>query len=263
MQILKVISTMNKKNIEELNLKEKNIFNDVLIINQVKDELITNRKIIDEENNITMLSFNEKGLSKSRNRGLENANADIILLTDDDVTFEKNFENTIIQAFEQNKDADIITFQVKTPEGDLLKNYSKYKFKHNKRSVLKVSSIEIAIKKSSIDQFGMRYDEKFGLGAKYISGEENIFLTECIKKGMNIVYEPKVINIHPKESSGKNLNINSIYSKGALFYKLLGIKSVLFNLLFLVKKRNILRDKLFKSIYYIYKGTFDYIVNDR
>lgn len=259
MRILKIISTMNKTSIEDLNLEEKNIFKDILIINQITDNLILNKKIINKDKNITMLSFNEIGLSKSRNRGIDNSDADVILLTDDDVIFEKDCDDIIINAFKKNKDADIITFQVKTPEGGLMKDYSSNSFKHNKRSVLKISSIEIAIKKSAIDKYKLRYNEDFGLGSKYISGEENIFLTECINKGMNVIYEPKIINIHPKESSGSDLNLKAIYSKGALFYKLLGIKAIFINLVFIIKKRRILKDGLFKSILYIYKGTFDYI----
>lgn len=263
MKILKVISTMNIKNIEELNLKEKNIEKNVLIINQITDNSIQNYDVVDKEENITMLSFNEIGLSKSRNRGLEYSDADIILLTDDDVIYEKNCDDVIRCAFEKNKDADIITFQVKTPEGDLLKNYHKDSFKHNKRSVLKVSSIEMAIKKTSIDKYKIKYNEKFGLGAKYVSGEENIFLTDCIRKGMNVVYEPKIINIHPKETSGSDLNLKAVYSKGALFYRLFGIKSMFINIAFIMKKKNILKDGLYKSMYSIYEGTFDYIENDK
>lgn len=261
MKILKVISTMNRKSIEDLNLEEKNIFKDTLIINQTMDDSLTNEKIIDKDKNITMLSFNERGLSKSRNRGIDNSDADIILLTDDDVIFQSDCDDIITSAFEKNKDADIITFQVKTPEGKLLKHYSKTEFTHNKRSVLKVASIEIAIKKDAIDKYGVKYDEDFGLGSKYVSGEENIFLTECIKKGMNIRYEPKVINIHPKESSGNNLNLKGIYSKGALFYRIFGISAIFTNIYFVIKKRTILKNGLFKSICYIYKGTFDYIAN--
>ena len=261
MKILKVISTMNRKSIEQLNLEEKNIEKDILIINQITDESIENKTIVDKANNITMLSFNERGLSKSRNRGLENSEADIILLTDDDVIYEKNCDDIIRRSFEKNKDADIITFQVKTPEGNLLKKYSENSFKHNKHSVLKVASIEIAIRKKSIDRYKIKYDENFGLGAKYISGEENIFLTDCIKKGMNVIYEPEVINIHPKECSGNKLDLKAIYSKGALFYKLLGIKTIFVNLPFVIKKKALLKDGLFKSIIYIYIGTYDYIFN--
>lgn len=258
MKILKVISTMNKKSIEDLNLSKKNISKDALIINQITDDSVLNKKIVDRENNITMMNFNEIGLSKSRNRGLENSNTDIVLLTDDDVVFKPNCDDIIRNAFEENKDADIITFQVKTPEGELFKNYSKVPFRHNKRSILKVSSIEIAIKKDAVDKYRVKYDEDFGLGSKYVSGEENIFLIDCIKKGMNIIYEPKVINIHPKETSGNDLDLKAIYSKGALFYRMFGISSILMSVYFVIKKRKILKNGLFKSICYIYKGIFDY-----
>ncbi|MEG2247151.1 MAG: glycosyltransferase, partial [Peptostreptococcaceae bacterium] len=93
MQIQILISTMNRQSISELKLGEKNIFKDCIIINQItKDNLkLVNEELKDEK--IKMISYREKGLSKSRNRALENSTGDILLLTDDDISFfDQSFE---------------------------------------------------------------------------------------------------------------------------------------------------------------------------
>lgn len=254
MVIQKIISTMNKKSIEELNLEEKNLHTNILVINQTDN----NEKLV--FNNIKMINYNELGLSKSRNRCIENLDGDICIITDDDVSFVDEYEEIIINAFEKNKDADIITFQTKTPEGKYFKKYKSEGFWHNKRSLLKVASIEIAMKVDSIKKARVYYDEDFGLGAKYVSGEENIFLTDCLKKGLKIKYEPKVINIHEEESSGDILDAKAIYSKGALFYRLFGWKCFILNLVFIIKKSKILKLKKIESLVLIYKGSINYIM---
>ena len=57
MRILKIISTMNKTSIEDLNLEEKNIFKDILIINQITDNLILNKKIINKDKKYNYAKF--------------------------------------------------------------------------------------------------------------------------------------------------------------------------------------------------------------
>ncbi|WP_439475248.1 glycosyltransferase family 2 protein [Algoriphagus formosus] len=178
--------------------------------------------------NSEFISFDERGLSKSRNRAIENSQAEIALIADDDVEFVSDFNNKILAAFTQYPKADIITFQVRTPEGIPYKNsYSDRSFQHGRRSIYKVSSVEIAIRPERIRSKGLRFDERFGLGAKYSSGEEVIFLNDCIDAGLSLRYVPEEIVIHPLESSGKVLNENYFRSKGAIVRRLYGFTPAL------------------------------------
>ena len=101
------------------------------------------------------------------------------------------------------------------------------------------------------------------MGAKYISGEENIFLMDCLKSGLSIKFIPIVIGKHPKESSGHILDESAIYSKGALFYRLFDYKCLYLNLLFIIKKLKIIKLNKFKAISLIYKGTKEYIITEK
>lgn len=253
MNIELLISTMRKDNIDEVNLLQQNISDvNALIINQCKCD----KK--EKKNNIRMISTNELGISKSRNKALENASGEICIICDDDVVYENNLLEIIQNSFESDKSADIITFKIKTPEGDDFKKYRLEEFYHNKRTILKTSSIEIAFRLNSIKSKNIKFDESFGLGGQYISGEENIFLMDCLKKGLKIKYVPIVIGTHPKESSGYVLDEKSIYSKGALFYRLFGLKCIYLNLAFILKKFKEVKFNIFKAIFLIYKGTMDY-----
>ncbi|HSQ87299.1 glycosyltransferase family A protein [Romboutsia sp.] len=260
MNLQVLISTMNRKSIDELNILGKNInpSTSCVITNQTDNE---NKESID---NIKMINYNEIGIARNRNRSLQNASEDICILSDDDVEYVKDFEKIIEQAFIDNPDADIITFQAMTPQGEMFKNYRNEEFEHNKMTILRTSTIEIAFKLKSIKNNNIKFDNEFGLGSTYASGEENIFLMDCLNKGLKIKYIPKVIVLHEKESSGKILNEAAIYSKGPLFYRLFGPISVFLNFAFIIKKLPIIRFNRFKAIKLIYKGMLDYIkLNNR
>jgi hypothetical protein len=71
---------------------------------------------------------------------------------------------------------------------------------------------------------GISFDLTFGLGAKYPTGEEIIFLIDAYRAGLDIRFMPVPIVIHPKESSGSNLYKNDplIKAKGAMFARIFG-----------------------------------------
>ena len=115
MNIKILMSTMNKKDIEELKLNEKNISN-CIIINQTKEQI----KNI-EKGDVVFYSYNEKGLAKSRNRLLEKieSDVDIGIITDDDVTFVKEYKDIVQKAYDTIKNADIEELDVETGAGSL------------------------------------------------------------------------------------------------------------------------------------------------
>lgn len=190
-----------------------------------------------ENENPVYLNFYERGISKSRNRGLEHAKSEICLITDNDTYFNNQSMSIIENSFLAYPDADILTFQVETPEGQLYKSYKENFFWHDKLSLAKVSSVEIAFRRKSILHNNIKFDEDFGLGSYYPTSEEYIFLVDALNKGLKIGYVPKVIVYHPKESSGGDFsNKELVYAKGAMISRVFGTKGILICLLFSLKK---------------------------
>lgn len=202
-----------------------------IIINQITDKSIPKK----EKENV--FSYRNKGLSKSRNKALQHAKGDICLITDDDVQFTDNVENIIWDTFKENPKADIITFQIQTPEGNHYKNYPNKKYWHDPNSLMNISSIEIAFRRDRVIEKKLEFDELFGLGSIFPTGEEYIFLTDALKKGLKILYVPKVIVIHPNESSGQNWQgADFIKAKGAMLYRVFGWKALYWLLILSFKK---------------------------
>lgn len=187
---------------------------------------------------IDIFNYTETGLSKSRNRNLNNITEEICLITDQDILFKQGFHNHIITAFQENPGADIIVFQIEDLDGKPLKKYKNVPFWMNHRDIMKVSSVEIAFRSSSILNNHIKFDERFGLGAIFPTGEEAIFLSDALKKNLKIKYLPIPIVQHPIESSGYNFEHNHtlITAKGAMLYRIFGPIAYPVSILFAFKK---------------------------
>lgn len=168
---------------------------------------------------IKVLHLNRRGLSFARNEALKLVSkyAKFVTLSDDDCWYPPH---TVDRVLELGKDFNgCLCFQIFDPK---IKEYYKHynvAFDGNvsSRKSLKVSSIEIFISKEIIDT-EIRFDERFGLGTNYPSGEENIFLFDIIKKGGTIKYFPEIIVFHLKPNWKNKEYI--FKGKGALFARL-------------------------------------------
>lgn len=191
-----VISTQNLKNDEETNqlINKMNIKTDYLIVNQTmnKDVNISNKNVITKF---------EKGLSKSRNVAINSANGDILLLADDDVIYNNNYEEIIISAYEEYKNADIICFFVESKNKKrVVKRMNTGKIGYLK--AMKIVSFEISFRKKSILENNLKFNENFGAGTKLNRGEEQIFLYEALRKGLNIIFvNKKIADVEQGEST--------------------------------------------------------------
>lgn len=179
-----LMSCMNQKDFSLV--RQSNITTDCLVINQC-DEESTKDEIIDGKHH-RMIFSQQRGLSKSRNLALRNSDADIVLFADDDEKFEDDAEKSVVTAFRE-LNADIIAFDVYNYEKGLKKEIHKLHL----LETLKISSVQIACKRGSLETAGIRFDENLGAGTPNGAGEENKFLWDAYKAGLKIYYYPAYI----------------------------------------------------------------------
>ncbi len=232
-----MVATVNCNVLKNRNLMNLALHNSLgmLIVNQMLDDtppLNVSKpycKVINESS---------KGLSINRNRAIEQLDSGLAIIADDDIEYVSNFEQIIRESFTKYVDYSALTFQIRTPEGKMFKKYRSQFFTHTSVSVLRVSSISIVFKVKDILEKKCAFDSNFGIGAKYSSGEENIFLMDLLRKNTKLGCVPKVLAIHPMESSGKVFSNRHFYDKGALFKRLYGLKGFFMAIAFVVKKRS-------------------------
>ena len=205
---------------------------DICIIHQVADDALS-PDLQGWPVRTRYLRFAERGLSRSRNRALAAASAEICLIADDDVIFYDEGLQRVEDAFLRHPEADIITFQMETP----FKKYRQRGFWHNGRTIASVTSPEMAFRLESVLRAGLHFDERFGLGAKYVSGEEFIFLSDALERGLRIRYEPIAIVRNTKQTSGYRFNRpDLLFSKGAMMARVFGRRAPALLFLFAIKK---------------------------
>jgi len=161
-----------------------------------------------------------RGLAKNRNNSLAHMTQEINLLADDDVEYIPDFESVVLKEYESHKDADVITFRV---ERD--RNASGERgdhFEHNRWTLRKVPSIGISFRKSSIEKANIKFDERFGIGSTYASGEEAVFLKDCLDAGLKLIHVDAPIVRHTHLSSGWIWDKKQVEAKVAVMWRLYG-----------------------------------------
>jgi glycosyltransferase involved in cell wall biosynthesis len=241
-----------------------NITTDCIVINQCDDE--GKMSILHNGRSIKFVSTKERGLSKSRNMAISLADADICILCDNDVEYLSDYEATILEEFEKHPEYDIIVFFIKRN-----KPSSKPYFKNKKRlgylSTLKVLSPEIAFRRKSIVDNNIQFKTDFGAGAKYSMGEENIFLYDCLKRGLKILYVPKQIaTLRDEESTWfKGYTEKYFIDRGAIFCEMSKRFSVILIIQFALRKRRLFKKQISvrKAIKLMLAGRSQYINEQR
>lgn len=242
-----LISTMNQEKPYNL-LSQMNIQTSAVVVNQCDVDSCEEVKIEVDNKKITWINSPERGLSKSRNLALKNSSAEICLIADDDLKYINDYDSLVLQAFEDNPAADIISFKVEGIER-LFKSYSSNIMQVGYIRSLRLASVEIAFRREKIISKGIRFAEEFGAGAEYSMGEENIFLYDCLKKGLRIYYIPvKIADIHLGDSSWfTGFNERYFFNKGAVFTRMSKVFSIFLILQFAIRKY-----RLYKSHHTIY-----------
>ncbi len=173
-----------------------------------------------QRDDFSIYVIKSKGLSRNRNHALKLATAPYILISDDDVEYNQAHLNNIVHAINKYTEKDIITFKYDSLNSK--KNYPEFSFDLNNPPFgYHVSSIEIALKRETTIASGVRFDTSFGLGARFPAGEEILFISRLLKKGLKGIYVPAACCRHDAPSTGEQtLTQEFIRAKGALFKKL-------------------------------------------
>ena len=186
---------------------------------------------------IKLVRCHRLGLSVSRNLGIQNVETEFCQIYDDDVEIDLQHMLSLPGLF-RALGAQVITGSFMFSNGTSPKSYPNNAFQRNLISCGKVSSVEIAFDVGYVKKNSVLFDERFGLGAIYPTGEEFIFLANVIKSGGVVWYLPSSTCIHPPITSGLNFHTNdkAIVAKRKMFFEVFGAQGLLFTALFAVKK---------------------------
>ncbi len=187
MKVQVLVAAMNQK--DHSLLEKMNIDSDVIVGNQCDFDSVERFEY--KKHKATYLNFCERGVGLNRNNALMRASGKYCLFADDDMVYVDNYAEIVEKAFEQHPNADVIVFNIfeNTPTRYIIKKEERV-FLHN---YLRYGTARIAIRLSSIRNNGIFFHLCFGGGTDHCHGEDNIFLSDCLKKKLKIIAIPQTI----------------------------------------------------------------------
>ncbi|MBR4559707.1 MAG: glycosyltransferase [Fibrobacter sp.] len=167
---------------------------------------------------IRYLNFAERGVGLNRNNALMRASGDVCLFADDDMVYVDDYTEIVQKAFERYPDADVIAFNLIEPK--ITRYVIKKAYKVGFLSYLRFGTARVAVRLKSIREKGIYFNQCFGGGTEHSHGEDNIFLTDCLRKGLKMYAVPEYIAKLTEErpSTWKNgYDEKYFHDQGALY----------------------------------------------
>ncbi len=205
--------------------KEMNIVDcDVIYANQAG--VFAYNEMKTPENTVKMLTTATIGVGKNRNFALALASGEILLLADDDLQYEPDFAENVLQAFQLFPDAEMIMFGTKyARNGRVYKSRLPKNGKLSLFKALRYGTCAIAIRRDAVLKHNLHFSELFGGGCLYSYGEDTDFITQCFKNRLKIYSYRAIIATTNKDMSTCYTGYGEKYffDKGALARHSLGL----------------------------------------
>ncbi len=207
-------TTMHQKDF--CKYREMKIASDVVFANQCDRDEVVETEI--DGNRVRMISTSTIGVGKNRNISLLAADTEIVLFVDDDMVYYDGYAEGVLKAFEELPQADLITFSI-----DFTKNGKVFGGRHNpikrrrKFNCLRYGACVLAARLDSLKRVNASFTTLFGGGCIYGSGEDSMFIVECINKGLKLYSHSFTLGACSKDGSTwfTGFNEKFFYDKGA------------------------------------------------
>lgn len=228
-----VCATMHQTDFSKI--EEMNIHSDVVFANQA------DRTDYDEYefqgHKAKMITTATRGVGINRNLAFMYASADILLLADDDIVYADGYEKKLVEAFEENPKADVILFNFLSLNPARPTFVIKKKHRIHWYNCLKYGAFCIAIRREAVLRKNLCFTQLFGGGARHSAGEDNLFITECLRAGLRVIAHPAVLGTVRQEESTwfRGYTQKYYYDRGVLFAAMYGKKAWWILLLFEIK----------------------------
>lgn len=185
---------------------------------------------------VTYVAQEGRGLSRSRNAALDAATGDHLFVADDDVTLDLDAAARVA-ALAARAGADVATYYHRFTDGtSTLTDQGTSRL--NRTTIGSVTSIDLSFRRTALVRSGVRFDTDFGLGARYSSCEEAVFLGDCLNAGLSVLRFPVEVCTHAPESSGTDFysSAERVRPRRAMMRRIFGPVAPLFVAAFWAKK---------------------------
>ncbi len=140
---------------------------------------------------VNFYKYAGQGLAANRNLAIEKATGELLMFADDDTHIVPEALDEIDRIFSEQTDLDVAFFRASTYTGKPLKTYPEGEQEITEYpSSYSLSTIEMVCRRDAI-QNKVRFDERFGLGTKFLTcGEEEIWFEDARRSKLKMRYFP-------------------------------------------------------------------------
>lgn len=184
---------------------------------------------------VTLVTQEGRGLSRNRNNALQHAEADVVVIADDDCRYSPEALERIREAYAAHPEADAICFASADYNGRSFKRYPTQTLSYAEacRRGYYPTSFELTLRRESFEHAGLAFDEHFGLGAEFPAGEEEVFLSDAEQAGWRVLFVPEcIVRTDPATTGSRFLSDARLQrAKGAVFRRRFGTGGALWRTL--------------------------------
>lgn len=235
MKVITLVSAVNQ-NIEELAAQMK-LQTDAVITNQCdRDE---NGEFELPTGKVRWTCLSSRGVGINRNTCIQNASyGDILLFSDEDIIYDDDYAKLIVSEYEAHPEADGLIFNMRVNEHRRTywnEDYKRIRFYNYGR----YPAYSISIKREVLEKCKVKFPLEFGGGAKYINGEDSVFLHDLLGAGVKLYRTPICLGEETERESTwfKGYDERFFVSRGALYVRLYGSMAKVMAWVFLLRHR--------------------------
>lgn len=248
---------------------------EIIIIDQ-SDKEYRDDSVAETDSRINYIHIDEKGLSHARNVGLHYVTGNYVCLIDDDALYDKNYLKESSEIIKKIEPIVLVGMLIDPVTKKSASNLNDCKISW--KNVIKgLRSACMIIETNFLKT--VKFDEKFGIGSVYGSGEETDILMNALYCN-KAIYFTRAIKMYHIDPSIEEIPLNKIasyaFGAGALFRKTVKNYSFFWGVYYLLRtvignfllwmlqsiKRNyvIAKARKFRAVYTL-KGFLSYRIN--
>ena len=247
-----LVATMHQNDM--LIAEKMNICCSAIIANQAdREEIITKTN---DFGDIKMITTSTRGVGLNRNIALMASDADVVLFADDDMVYYDGTKQTVVDAFNQLPQADVIIFGSDILKGGAITERRKSPIRRlHVWNSMRFGTYRIAARRNVLVHKNITFHQSFGGGCDFSAGEDSLFLKTCFDKGLKVYSHSHVLGTCCKDASSWFVGYNEkfFYDKGVLVRQLFPKTAYLMAWYFGVRFKNT-GFGLFKRLKLVYDG---------
>ena len=203
----------------------------VVIVNQYQKQPLEAPKL---GNNVQVINSQSRGLSHSRNIGLNAVGTDFVMICDDDILLVLENIARVKSEIQETPETAMFFTRLQKSNGELWRqDYEDNSFAITGESfsalrrIQRINSMEQVYNCRFLKSNQLVFNTQFGAGSgRFQLGEETLMTWSILKSGGALRYLPFITRVHPTISSGSIFSIQSARAILAVHWKIFGALSL-------------------------------------